>query len=502
MILKSMKVYDKKCLLENDQLESSIVDKLANDRSITIRYWAVSHKNISSQSLSRALLSKKNFDREQILSSILYNKKLDFETRLTFVEKYLHNIEVVLDFYDIVYNTSLEERNQIIEIFVNRLLLKQTLKYEYFKYIPSYINLALDEYSKIYEIFLKRAPSILLVTQNGFERDNQTFSKTQIKQIFKAVVDNNKNYGCLVYDLGPTYLKSIPSHFLNYVIKTKNITKKEIELFLMNENFNEKMIMKIINTVDYDVLLEIARSSILTEDIEQRIYNKIKTHDIDSTLFYALLSNPTHNFERSYDFMVMHHTYFTISSIMKSIISSNYPVTLIDKVINEIKIVHPLTALGLYIVENNTSEIYLNKIWDKYWDGQIISYTPRYRAYNRFDNSIKDTSYIIQLMITESSLSYKFAYKYYKETNEVRYCRNISEYNSDEIDSIWSSVRDTNIFEYSKSYYNDAYYIEDVKVALLEYAKENNLSKYIVDEYQMFNNTKYIAKEALDLFEF
>jgi len=501
MTLKSMKVYDKKCLLENNHLDSSIVDKLANDRSITIRYWAVRHKNITSSGLSTALLSKKNFDRDHILSSILYNKKLDFKSRLTFVEKYLNDIEIVLDFYDIIYNTSFEERKQIIEIFIKRLLLKQTLKYEYFKYIPNYINLALDEYSDIYEIFLKRAPATILVTQNGFKRDNQTFSKTRIKQIFKAVVDSNKMYGCLVYDLG-NYLKTIPQHYLNYVLNTKNITKKEIELFLMNENFNEKMIMRIINKVDYETLLEIASLSKLTEDIEQWIYDKITINDIDDNLFYALLSNPTHNFELSYNFMNLYYTHLTISPIIRAIIKSNYPIALIDKVINDIKIVHPLTALGLYIVENNTSEIYLNKIWNEYWDGQIISYTPKYRAYNRFDNSIEDISYIIQLMITESSLSYKFAYKYYKDTNEVRYCRAISKYSSNEIDDIWSSVRDIDISEYFKSYYNDTYYIEDVKVSILEYAEENNLTKYIIDDYRLFNNRKYIAKDALDLFEF
>ncbi len=58
-LLKGKKAYEKDELLDDENLDTPIIDALSNDTTRKVRVKAISHKNITQEALMKSAFSKK-----------------------------------------------------------------------------------------------------------------------------------------------------------------------------------------------------------------------------------------------------------------------------------------------------------------------------------------------------------------------------------------------------------------------------------------------------------
>ena len=72
-LLKGKKAYEKIELLDDENLDTTIIDALSNDTAREVRVKAIFHKNITQEALMKSAFSKKNIDDKYILR-IIYRR--------------------------------------------------------------------------------------------------------------------------------------------------------------------------------------------------------------------------------------------------------------------------------------------------------------------------------------------------------------------------------------------------------------------------------------------
>lgn len=439
-LLKGKKAYEKDELLDDENLDTTIIDALSNDTARAVRVKAIFHKNITQEALMKSAFSKKNIDDKYILR-IIYrrlNSNHKFECLKNKSWKLYSDailLEIDNDFWMGIQKSN--HKDDLINLFKTEFMSGDHSKF-IMNYLLKYTDLNID--TKLYDYFLKKFPGKLAMYS-----PYQRFSQNQIDTLIDLYIDTIAGrYGVdIKNDLGSGILEKLTKNQISIIldnIKPLNQTDA-IKALKYNSNLTsvhtEKIFKDITDWNEYSIIPFLIEAYPLNNVIEDKLYDWFEKYFSNNKVLWKLLEslakNPTHNKSRLLKLIVDWDTDngWSINIINAMLDTGMYNENDIQKIFAS-KNEYYKNDINKYLIKNkNFPKTELERLWKENWSkwknkkvedptkGNTFS-GPDFKRFNIIEEEAQ-INMILYNLLKYSSLSTEFASEYFSATQDASY---------------------------------------------------------------------------------
>jgi len=431
-ILKGKKAYQKEYMLDEKDLDTAVVDRLANDAAQVVRKQAIRHLNVSQEALVKFVSHKKNKKLEFALGVAV--RKLTLENKLQLLKDEIYtdiyfNQDIADDFFDGFLKSNLKD--ELLSV-ISKAFLEQK-SYEMAKYLSKYLDLSKNK--KVFQKLTESYPEMLIKY-----RDENGLSKKQIDTIFTGYIENRSHWLNLRTEIGWVYIEDeMTKSQLDLTLeKFYDFDNDTIRALLHNKYFNTTHALRLLEAGNNSpkqikYLIEKLR---LNSKLEKRI-EELVTHTTYSfgregnwnyEYFEIWVNNPTHNKEPILRLLQQKDKSGSVSvaSMVGMVKSGKYNSTEIESLIKDDEY-SEISAYMELVKEPMFSQPKLRELWKKYYigswaEGEIEG--PNYRgAFDSWDMSFEQSRLheFVYNMIKLSPLAAEFSMEYATIHNDDKY---------------------------------------------------------------------------------
>lgn len=435
-ILKGKSALEKEQMLQNKNLDQSIVDKLVADPAKSVRNIAVYHLNASQEALYKASFAKKNHDDQQIMMNIFW--KLDLEYKFKFLKerkwKKFENRWIIDELDDAIYSgiEKTDHKDELTEIFR-----EEFMNGEHFNFIKNwllkYANLKSDRV--LYEYFFEKYPDKLIVY-----KDIQKFTTTQVDDQFKKYIDSISRYAASPYkDLRPDFIENMDKSQIDLLVDSGfNLNSDDFRVLKNNKNLTAEHTEKILNKMGNwsSDAAYVAEHFPLNQKVEKMLYAWFMTKGLNGVAWKILehwALNPTHDKKFMMNLLINWKITdgLSIQVIYNLLTSGKYSQKDLDEIYKNKPSYYKDSAEVTLIKNKNFPKEKLRELWNTNWskwgkkevNGPIRSNVFSGDFFKTPDMSEEraEINKILYYLLTKSSLKGEFGLKYFKDTNDDSY---------------------------------------------------------------------------------
>lgn len=427
-MLKGKKAYEKEYLLDDDTLDTAIVDKLANDAAKSVRNKAVNHKNISNDALYKFVTNKKNFESSEALNTsfkrLSLNSKVEYAKTPDFVKIIKHNdLEWSFMFG---FDKDKSAMNDLMEVFVE-LILDGARSYMIKSQVL--INYDVKGNKHLFEYFKEKDPDMLI----KFWKEVKLSTK-ETDDFFDYYLEKTKYswYRNPYNDLGAEYIENMSAKNLTKLLSTQtHIDEKSRRYIISAKNFNSSHTLQFLEMSESynDQILYIAKEAPLDKKTEQLLEELIKMskNNINGTgwdhrLFSAWCANKTQTKKTILrllkEFVKLgFNSVPYIRSAQKTGLYNDELVEFASELDNDFDQVYAYTAI---IQNGGFSSKKARQIWDKFYKGEWKSaeINESENIYSFEERNIRD---LLIALLTKSPISAKLGVEYFELHGDDRF---------------------------------------------------------------------------------
>ncbi len=434
-VLKDKKAaWQKERLLDDDKLDSAVVDKLASDPSVNVRRKAVRHDKITEVGLWKVVTQKKNYEEEYMMSVAM--RKLSIETRMKWMreKKYLEiEKKWIIDKFKYPLIHGIDE-SPFKDEFAQ--MLKDGIETDEFNFeftrwwLIKYTDIKADK--KLYAYFVKHRPDELVLY-----RERIGLTPEEVDKYFSAYVKKNEFYLLNpLNDFGSEFLQTMTGEQLTKLIGKKHTMSVDVmEQVKNNPNYTAEHFMQILK-MDYSFynkeLAYIIQWSPLTIEAEKALLKQVKAAKDRGDWWHMLEAwskNPNQSKEILLNYLVELAKDGSLSNtVIDNILSTGkYSEEDAERIFSVSSDYSKLSAFKSLVKNPNFPQNKLRALWKEYWvenwkkeEIPGPSYGDNFRGWNlNYDQA--NVHELIYNLVAKSSLAGEFGMEYYQEHKDEKY---------------------------------------------------------------------------------
>jgi len=429
-ILKGKKAYEKEFLLNDKELDSKIVDKLATDPAKSVRRKAAYHPNITQEGLYKIASQKKNFADTNILSIVYDNfdnihKFKAIENRLW---KEYSNIQYIGNSIHSGLQKS-EYKDAVSKIFRD-----EYISGDEKSFIESWLLRFYDVVGdkELFDYFIKNKPEKLIAYS-----DEQNLSQKETMKIFDTYLETSSKYWARPSsDLGYGFIESLSSDNLTKLLKRGfRLDKSDFHSILENPNLTSEHTMILVDDIIKEGKLTehtrtVFRDFPLDKKIDKKIYQFIKreqssyggnTRNWDWREFELWTANPTHDkslIKKILTDMDIDDGWSS-TAVYNAVSTGMYDENDLDDIMKN-KPEYYRKDLDIELITNpNAPDSMLRDMWKTYWYGKWNKGEIPSRIYAAGD--IEEYHKIVYGLVSKSKLKDEFGMDYFNVLDDDTY---------------------------------------------------------------------------------